>query len=286
MNFQEVPIADITVSNSRRKTTPERVQAMAESIQEIGLQNPVGLTESKRLIHGRHRLEACQSLGWTAIPATIQPLDDIRAEIAEIDENIQRSNYTALEEAKATAKRKELYEALHPETKTPGRGKNQHVPTDKMATGTEAPSFADDTAAKTGRSARSVRRDAEIGAAISDAAAVQLHGTAVADNKTQLKQLADLPEEAQAEVARQIGSGKAKTVSEAKRVAKIVDKPKSGQQQKDPRLWGEIEGMLGKTLQRADELNRQFPHAVLHRMMLSQVKQCLATLKSWKEAAR
>ena len=69
------------------------------------------------------------------------------------------------------ARRKEIYEALHPETKagvaggkTGGRGRK--IATDKMSAA--IPSFADDTAAKTGKSARTVRRDVSLGEDIAD----------------------------------------------------------------------------------------------------------------------
>lgn len=53
-----------------------------------------------------------------------------------------------------TAKRKEAYLRLHPET---ANGQNQH--TGRVG----QPSFADDQAEKTGQSARKVRMDAERG---------------------------------------------------------------------------------------------------------------------------
>ena len=49
MKTVEVPIAKIQVSSSRRKTTPDNVKAVADSIQEIGLQHPIGLTKSFQL---------------------------------------------------------------------------------------------------------------------------------------------------------------------------------------------------------------------------------------------
>ena len=42
------------------------------------------------------------------------------------------------------ARRKAIYEKLHPDTAIPGRGKNQYVPTDNMSVGT--PTYAADAA--------------------------------------------------------------------------------------------------------------------------------------------
>jgi ParB family chromosome partitioning protein len=133
--------------------------------------------------------------------------------LAEIDENIQRSDLTEAQEVKALARRKEIYESLHPETKHvtkrggPGRGKKT---TDKMA----VVSFTDDTAAQTGKSPRQVRRDVAIGEAIPDDVADAIEDTPVADNKSQLEKLSKLPEDEQREVAEKLQSGEIDRVPE------------------------------------------------------------------------
>ena len=60
-------------------------------------------------------------------------------------------------------------------------------------------------------------------ATITDAAATQLTGTKVANNKTELKKLAALDEDKQLEVAKKIGDGKAKSVDEA--ISKLAAPP-------------------------------------------------------------
>lgn len=253
MQLTEIPIEEITIGEKRRKTTPSKVKALAESITETGLQHPIGVNESNRLIHGRHRMEACKSLGWKVIPAVVHKLDDIHAEMAEIDENILRNQLTALEESKAVARRKELYEAIHPETKPvaerggPGRGNKTMA---IMAT----VSFADDTAAKTGRGSRTIRRDAEIGEKITESAAVQIQGTKVANNKTQLKQLADLPEKEQEKAAKLIGSGKAKTVEDAIEAGK--KKSRNGKPVIDSRKFKAFEQEIGKCIRMNTDLRK------------------------------
>lgn len=215
MDVTELPLSRIVVSPNRRKPKPAMVNALAGSILEIGLQCPIGVVKDGKfynLVHGRTRLEAFRSLDRQKIPAVVHDLDDLHAELAEIDENIQRCNLTAAEEAKALARRKGIYEALHPETKQGAKGgKGNAKPaaneTDKMAV-----SFATDTAAKTGRSARSVRRDVAVGEKLSDKAVEVLADSPVADDKTQLKRLADLPSDQQDKVAVEIATGNRKSV--------------------------------------------------------------------------
>ena len=69
---------------------------------------------------GYHRLEACRELGWTSIPAVIVEFDDLHAEIAEIDENLVRNELTALERSEQFRRRKDVYEAIHPERRPQG----------------------------------------------------------------------------------------------------------------------------------------------------------------------
>lgn len=183
-----------------RKADPKQVAAIAESIKEVGLLNPITVSPAKitfngqqiegyQLVAGLHRLEACKSLGWSEIDAHVVDLDEQRRIIAECDENLCGSVLTPTERATFTAKRKEAYEALHPETAKPG-------PRADNCGQVGHNSFADDQAAKTGQSARSVRRDAERGQQVCKEAIDILKGTK-ADTGTVLDALKDLPPEQQ-----------------------------------------------------------------------------------------
>jgi len=191
------------------------IAGLMSSIQDLGLIQPVGLTADCRLIHGRHRLEACRRLGWETIPAIIHDLDDLHAEMAGIDENLMRRALSAAEEVQALARRKELYLLVHPETKKGGasgkKGGGKKAKSDKMA------SFAEDTASKTGKSKRSVQRDAALGAALPEEVLDLITGTPVANNKSELKKLAKLDADMRLIVAQMISDGDVDTVSEALR---------------------------------------------------------------------
>lgn len=201
--YEEVPVNEIRIPKTHRAIDPARVAAMAQSILEMGLLEPVGLTSDRVLIYGAHRVAAYRQMGRATIPAMIHNLDTLRLNLAEIDENIQRQNLTALEEAQAQARRKEIFEALHPQsvpvTKRggPGRGKKT---SDKLS----PVSFAKDTATKMGRSGRTVERLAEIGKNLDGEAAKILAGTPIANNKGQLAKLCRLPPQKQREVADKI----------------------------------------------------------------------------------
>lgn len=71
------------------------------------------------------------------------------------DSNLKRHNLTALQEGVQHARRKQIYEALHPDTAVPGRGKNQHTPTENISVGTQT--YAADAAAATNETERTIR---------------------------------------------------------------------------------------------------------------------------------
>lgn len=208
MDVRDVELSKIVVPHNRRAAQPAAVKRIADSLLEIGLLEPIGLTEDFRLIYGRHRLEGYRSLGWSKIPSVIIKADALRVELAEIDENIQRNSLSAAQEAKALARRKAIYLALHPETKK--GAVNQHTK-DSLS---DTMSFSKDTADKTGKSSRTIERDVALGEALDDEAAETIDGSPVADNKAELKQLAAMPAEKQREVAGKIAAG-AGSVQEA-----------------------------------------------------------------------
>lgn len=199
-------IGHISSMGRLRKADPKQVALIANSIKEVGLLNPITVVPGKvifngqkvdgyQLVAGLHRLEACKSLGWADIPIAVLDLDEQQRVIAECDENLCGSVLTATERAMFSAKRKEAYLALHPETAHGGDRKSDQVA--KSATC----SFAKDQADKTGRSERSVREDAERGAKVCQEALDILKGTK-ADTGVVLDMLKDLDPETQIEAAK------------------------------------------------------------------------------------
>jgi sulfiredoxin len=71
MKREKFAIASIYVPVKRRTTLdPKKVQDLAESILEVGLQTPIMVRKDGErfvLIEGLHRLEACKQLGEETI---------------------------------------------------------------------------------------------------------------------------------------------------------------------------------------------------------------------------
>jgi uncharacterized ParB-like nuclease family protein len=125
------------VEDRLRPIDPLRVTNIAESIKEIGLQQPIGVytrDDGKRvLVTGAHRLAAVQQLGQGGIRAF--DLSDMSAadrELWEVDENLQRKELSPDEFRSHLIRRREIWEKQQAEKnsgtsdplpKKPGRPK-------------------------------------------------------------------------------------------------------------------------------------------------------------------
>lgn len=206
-----VPISTVIVNEGRRPLRD--VKALADSIREVGLINPITITAERVLVAGLHRLEATKMLGWKEIEATVLGVDDLLASLAEIDENLVHNELTMLERFEALKRRKEIYEALHPETKRGGDRKSDKIKATNCRFDSP-PSFAKDTASKMGVSERTVQRGVEIASKLDDDVKEVIANTPIADRQTDLSRLAKHEPEEQKRLARHIKDG-AKTVAEA-----------------------------------------------------------------------
>ncbi len=103
----------IIVHNRMRPLDEAKVKALAESIQAVGLQNPIHVWKASDnkviLVAGHHRLAAAIQLGRHEIDCFFVNLSDIYREIWQIDENLMRAGLTPAQEAEHMARRKELW---------------------------------------------------------------------------------------------------------------------------------------------------------------------------------
>lgn len=91
----EMPLSSIVVGERHRKDMGD-VTSLVDSINDVGLLQPVVVTPDGRLIAGERRLEAFKVLDRETIPTTIVDLDNVvRGEFAE---NMTRKAFTPSEE--------------------------------------------------------------------------------------------------------------------------------------------------------------------------------------------
>lgn len=99
------PIDQIRVGE-RTRTEMGDIDALAESIEAVGLLHPVVITADWLLVAGDRRLAAVRQLGWTEVPVTIVDLDSAADVLrAEADENTCRKALTEVEAARVRERR-------------------------------------------------------------------------------------------------------------------------------------------------------------------------------------
>jgi ParB-like chromosome segregation protein Spo0J len=183
-----IHIGHISTLDRIRSLDQKQVGALAESIKEVGLLNPITVyrktiiyagqeIDGFGLIAGAHRLAACKTLGMQEIPAVILDLDDNDRVIAECDENLCAAKLSPSDAAMFTAERKRAYLAKHPETAHGTPGVSRQVGDIRQRASSDR--FTADTAAKTGQSERNVQRNAERGQDIDEAALRLVRGTSL-----------------------------------------------------------------------------------------------------------
>lgn len=86
-----------------RKTMEEiKLKELAQSIKTYGLLQPIIVTEIEgeyQIVAGERRFLACQSLGWTEIPALVREYNESSVAAVALIENLQRENLNFIEEA-------------------------------------------------------------------------------------------------------------------------------------------------------------------------------------------
>lgn len=212
-----VPIDDIVTI--KRKRPLKDFEALKNSIKELGLLNPITVYRDKVLVAGYHRLEACKALGWKEIPVINLENDNLKAEQAQIDENIIRNKLTALEMAEQLMRRKEIYEIKYPErTKAAIASKvmkQNHIHSlGNRFNRLPKETFTEDTAFKVGKSQSTIQNYVKIALDIPEDIRTLIKGTVIEDRQTDLLRLSRIKDEArQRELVEKIINGEATTIA-------------------------------------------------------------------------
>ena len=106
MEIKQIPINEIKTDIIVNCRNVVEVEDLVESIQETGLQMPIGVTTTVDgeygLVYGFRRLTACQQLGYETISArVVSTFGEAELLIMNLQENVSRKNLTPMEEAHA-----------------------------------------------------------------------------------------------------------------------------------------------------------------------------------------
>ena len=105
--MQNLRIADVEPRSEqpRKSFDQEAMEALAESIRDYGVLQPILVRESKNLagtyeiVAGERRWRAARMAGLTEIPSIILDGDELKAAQVSVIENVQRENLNPVEEA-------------------------------------------------------------------------------------------------------------------------------------------------------------------------------------------
>ena len=212
-----IPLERLAPADYARPISETAIELLMQSIERLGLLQPIIVVAAKvnrgvlcdgwRIVAGHHRVEAHRRLGRDGIEATVMAsTSHIETELIEIDENLCRAELTPAQRAVAINRRKQIWEALHPETGgtacptslPDGRKAGPHPSNNNGTSGStihetagRPKSFAAETAAISGMTKQAINRHLARADALGDDL-VAVAGTSL-DKGTELDALKALP---------------------------------------------------------------------------------------------
>lgn len=178
---QTLKISEIKPTKPNRSLIKTHVQDLMESLGTTAFATAVVVRSIEKegefvwaVVAGFHRIAAARAAGRAEVHAiVVENATDLELELIGIDENILRQRLTIVKEARAFARRKEIYQELNPTTRRGGDRRSN------AQTGSLKNSFAKATAAATGRSETAINRAVARAENISEAAMNLVEGSPV-----------------------------------------------------------------------------------------------------------
>jgi ParB family chromosome partitioning protein len=194
-----IEIKKIAVGTRMRALSESHIEELKISIKLIGIINPLIVTEKFRLVAGRHRLAACEQLGWGKVPVILVADNKLLNEQEEIDENLFRVRLTALERGEHLKRGKEIFKQLAEEARTQSDQERNYF------AGTT--SYAEFAAQQSATTRRSIQQEIRIATLICQEAKDLIRDQSFADRKVDLLRLCRIGHEDQIKVAKVINAG-------------------------------------------------------------------------------
>ena len=207
-SFKSLPISSIFVGDRARPVDEEVAAAIAASMADRGLINPItvratpaanGGSTPWTLIAGGHRLFAAKLNNWDEIDAIVVSADAAEAQLIEISENLYRNDLTALDRSIFVAKFRELYEEKFGKISQGGDRKSKS--NDWTLVFSPGRELSDRVQDRFGFGRSTYFNVTKIGQSLHPALRQALRGTEAEDDQKLLLKLASLPEAKQAGIA-------------------------------------------------------------------------------------
>ena len=204
MQIREIPLSLIDIGERLRGVDFAYANVLAGSIGMQGQRTPIDVRATTggrfALMAGAHRMAALGIAGQGTVQAIVHDVDDLTAQLIEVDENLMRHELTALDRAAFLHRRKEIYLQKFPQTKQGGkREKKQNALQFVLPL-----SFAKDAAKRLELTPRWVELLISFYVKLTPEVRRVLSGTRLADNAKMLMAIAGLPAAEQMPVAEEM----------------------------------------------------------------------------------
>lgn len=133
----EIPLDQIEPNRYQPRQVFDKtsIQELAETIEQHGLLQPIVLREYEpakyEIIAGERRFRAIKLLGWEKAPAIVEKMSDKESASLALIENLQRSQLSSVEEARAYQRLMDL-NGLTQSALAKGMGKSQSAVANKL----------------------------------------------------------------------------------------------------------------------------------------------------------
>lgn len=208
-DFKRIPIDQITIPERLRAVEQEHALAIAQSIVEHGLLNPITVRSTPAankgktpytLVAGAHRLRAVELNDDSEIDALVIEADGQEAQLVEIVENIFRNELSVMDRAIFVQSYRDIWEAKFGKVE-PGRPHNRINLIQLIGEESKTSTFAEHVADRMGISVPSYKRLNSIAQNLTPKLREKLRGTPAADNQSLLLNLSKRGPTEQAKIA-------------------------------------------------------------------------------------
>ncbi len=211
--LKSIPLSSILVGDRARPVDVEHATAIAGSMVDRGLINPITVRATPAaqggktpytLVAGGHRLEAARMNGWEEIEAIVVSADAAEAQLIEISENLFRNELSALDRAVFVMKFREIFEEKHGKIDRTANlkvGKNSPKANDWPSVFAPGKVLSERVQERLGIGPSTYKNVTKIGQKLHPMLRTALRGTAYENDQKQLLTLAGMPEAEQAGIA-------------------------------------------------------------------------------------
>lgn len=207
--FKTIAIDQIAIPERLRAVEEEHALAIAQSIVEHGLINPITVRHtpnakgaSYTLVAGAHRLRAFAINDESEIEALVIEADKDEAQLVEITENLFRNDLSVMDRAVFVQSYREVWERKHGQINPKGgRPANSVNLTELLGAEAEASVFARHVADRMGVSRSAIERLNRIAKNLRPEVRAAVRGTPIADNQSELLKLSKMEPSKQRQIA-------------------------------------------------------------------------------------